>query len=311
MCFFSIFLLLACRVRAALMLWTGDHPTQCKVGCLKDGGYGACRRCHTAEEIDSTNRTIGQVVYGENRYQARHPPAKRNVHDLHKVVQELKEASTANARTILSNIGGVTGESSLWRLYKLYGFDISRDLVCDVMHILPLNIFKTYVETFITTMGSTGPSAKDEIEKALKDVTNARRKVGLGDRWPKEPTTRLGYFRAEEYQNFIMWVLPYMLDYFNMQDTQPILYETGLLLIDIAHLFYSFSRTNGWTLDTIHIARTLLQAWKIRKDDYYGPNASILEHMAGNELKRNLKYSQVILQYSFLFMWFIYININS
>lgn len=280
----TIFVLLTCRVRAALMLWTGDHPAQCKVGCLKDGGYGACRRCRTAEHIDSTNRTIGQVVYGDHRYQARHPPIKRTVDDLYKALQNLKEASTAHTRTIISNEGGVTGESSLRRLYKLYGFDVSRDLVCDVMHILSLNLFKTYVEIFIATMGSTGPSAKDEIEKALKDVTEARRKVGLGDRWPKEPTTRLGYFRAEEYKFFIMWVLPYMLDYFNTQDTQPILHETGLLLIDIAHFFYSFSRTNGWTLDTIHIARTLLQAWKIRKDEYYGPNASILEHMAGIEL---------------------------
>lgn len=293
-------MLLTCRVRVALMLWTGDHPAQCKVGCLKDGGYGACRRCHTAEDIDSTNRTIGQVIYGENRYQARHPPVKRLVGDLYQALQDLKEASTAHARTIISNDKGITGESGLWRLYKLYGFDISTDLVCDVMHILSLNIFKTYVEVFITTMGSIGPSAKDEIEKALKDVTNARRKTGLGDRWPKEPTTRLGYFRAEEYKNFIMWVLPYMLDYFNMQDTQPILYETGLLLIDIAHLFYSFSRTNGWTLDTIHIARTLLQAWKIRKDEYYGPNASILEHMAGNEIDITSGYLNTTIQFQFV-----------
>ncbi len=32
-------------LRAIVMVWTSDHPTQCKVGAMKSGGYSGCR-CH-------------------------------------------------------------------------------------------------------------------------------------------------------------------------------------------------------------------------------------------------------------------------
>jgi hypothetical protein len=43
---------------------------------------------------------------------------------------------------------GIYGESPLWRLYHLYGFNLSCDLVFDVMHICSLNIFKSYIHKF-------------------------------------------------------------------------------------------------------------------------------------------------------------------
>ncbi len=32
-------------LQAIVMVWIGDHPTQCKVGAVKSGGYSGCR-CH-------------------------------------------------------------------------------------------------------------------------------------------------------------------------------------------------------------------------------------------------------------------------
>jgi hypothetical protein len=39
---------------------------------------------------------------------------------------------------------GVSSVSPLWSLYHLHRFNLSLDLVLDVMHIGGLNIFKTY-----------------------------------------------------------------------------------------------------------------------------------------------------------------------
>ena len=48
---------------------------------------------------------------------------------------------------------GVCRESPLWVLYHLYGFDLSVDLVYDVMHIMGLNNFKTYIKNLFTWIG--------------------------------------------------------------------------------------------------------------------------------------------------------------
>jgi hypothetical protein len=60
--------------------------------------------------------------------------------------------------------GGMSGESLLWQLYHLYDFDISLDLVFDIMHIASLNLFKKYVEKLFLEMV--------EVSVNLEDVKN-------------------------------------------------------------------------------------------------------------------------------------------
>jgi hypothetical protein len=60
-----------------LMLWTGGHPAQIKIGGLKDKGYNACRRDVMVEGLLGRN-----VVYPNNRRQACYPPPLRTVEDL-------------------------------------------------------------------------------------------------------------------------------------------------------------------------------------------------------------------------------------
>ena len=45
-----------------------------------------------------------------------------------------------SVRARLSENSGYTGLSILHRLYKLYKFDVFKDLVYDVMHNIPLNV---------------------------------------------------------------------------------------------------------------------------------------------------------------------------
>ncbi len=52
--------------------------------------------------------------------------------------------------------GGISGYSILWRMYHLYGFDISLDFIHDVMCILSLNILKKYVALLVSTMEKVG-----------------------------------------------------------------------------------------------------------------------------------------------------------
>ena len=40
---------------------------------------------------------------------------------------------------------GISGDSHLWRLYYLNGFDLSRDLIYDVMHVINLNLCKNFI----------------------------------------------------------------------------------------------------------------------------------------------------------------------
>jgi hypothetical protein len=80
----------------------------------------------------------------------------------------------------------ITGVSKLWRLYYLYEFDLSLDLVYDVMHILPLCLFKKYV----CRLKEECHSRSSILEKALMEVS-VHRPSDLGARWPSRIIDRL------------------------------------------------------------------------------------------------------------------------
>lgn len=74
----------------------------------------------------------------------------------------MKEIDAEDRRTVrerLSRDTGYTGLSILHRLNSLYGFDVIRDIVFDVMHNLPLNI--------------VGCSLKQLIAEGKRDVKEA------------------------------------------------------------------------------------------------------------------------------------------
>ena len=174
---------------------------------------------------------------------------------------------------------GITGSSPLWALTRLYGFDIINDLVFDGMHCIALNVFKKYVKKFIEIYGSTS-DGKLKIEEALQIVTN-RRSHTMGKRWPLFPTTRLGYFKAEEHQMYVMWCLHFTMDYLRV-DYEDTFIKIGLVLVKLGRLYFTHSRTHGWTPDTIEVARSLFTNWWKLVIDNGGYNESILEHVVGS-----------------------------
>ena len=137
-------------IQAMLWLVTGDHPVQCKMGMLKLSGVSACHRCKMHAELKD-----GRYVYGRNREQFCVPPPPRNSTELWTAVNEwIKIPWSQHAALKIHCHGtGITGESPLWQLYHLYKFDISKDLVYDVMHMAGLNIFKTYIKKLFAWIG--------------------------------------------------------------------------------------------------------------------------------------------------------------
>ena len=86
--------------------------------------------------------------YGENRYHARFDWEERKIEDL----PQMAAIDTDDRRTVraqLSRNSGYTGLSVLHMLYKLYKFDVFKDLVFDVMPNIPLNVAANKVKNWI------------------------------------------------------------------------------------------------------------------------------------------------------------------
>ncbi|MCO5594524.1 hypothetical protein L7F22_048556 [Adiantum nelumboides] len=266
------------KLRCMLMLCTGDHPAQCKLGQVKDGGMAFCRRDKAKAELVRDVNGTQRYVYNNNRFQGRYPPPKRNVDELWHALKMAKRCTTKEKAEDTLRDGGLAGESVLWRLYHLYAFDISKDLVFDVMHVLSLNLFQKYIKHL---MSSASTQVKRRINIAINEVAQSIPKPILhGGRWPKNASVHFKMFKAEECQKFIQWCLPHILnvvDGINEEDIQ-----LGTLLVDISHMFFDVTRKQGWTQEYIEVCRSLLLSWRILSEEYYGANSSPLEHVAGN-----------------------------
>ena len=141
------------------------------------------------------------------------------------------------------------------------------------MHILPLNLFKGFVEHLVQK------GLAHELDIAIQEITKYRPKL-LGARWPSDVENRLSYWKAEEYQLFMMWCLPYCIDKLRISKTDK-LYKIATMLFEIARLFFSYTRIYGWSEESIITVRTLLSTWRIEWEEYVGPSGSILHHVAG------------------------------
>jgi hypothetical protein len=144
------------------------------------------------------------------------------------------------------------------------------------MHTLSLCIFKKYV--LLLTKYAEEIGKMRDIDLAMATVKKLR-PVGFGARWPQNLAS-IGYYKVEEYQIFVMWCLPHILDHLNL-GPRSVLDASGMLLTEIGRLFYIHSRIHGWTFQRMQIARQFLAAWHIMMEENVGLNSSPLEHVAG------------------------------
>ncbi len=156
----------------------------------------------------------------------------------------------------------------------MYGFDISRDFTYDVMHILALCVFKKYVHMLVKYAPGNG-KIKD-LDGALQIVKKLSL-VTLGAKWPRS-TESLGFYKAEEYQIFVMWCLPHVLDHLDL-GLDSILGGIGVMLIEVGRLFYTHNQSYGWTFQSKRNARELLAAWCAHLEESVRLNSSPLEQV--------------------------------
>ena len=63
---------------------------------------------------------------------------------------EIEQEERVTVRERRSRESGFLGVSLLHRLHRLYKFDVIKDLVFDVMHLVPLNLVKRRFEDFLS-----------------------------------------------------------------------------------------------------------------------------------------------------------------
>ena len=187
------------------VMFIGDHPAQTKIGMLKASGKTPCRRCVCYSSLQS-----GHYVYGNNRQQILDPPHRRSSDELYATVRRWKRAPIGPAKESILQ-GGISGESVLWNLFHLYDFDINLDLVFDVMHIISLNLFKTYTSKLFSKMKEVGVNM-EEVQQTCLAVSRVWPYELRQGRWLNNPVDLHTTYMAEENQLFVQWVLPHVLN---------------------------------------------------------------------------------------------------
>ena len=179
-------------IRHFIILWTGDHPGQCEVTKVKQTGKKACRCCHVCGITLEPGSP--HYYYGKCGYHARHKWPSRSMEESLPDMKAAGEEEGA-AWNRLSRDSGFTGLTKLVTLYELYGFNVLLDTPIDLMHNLPMNVVKKNLRHFIDK-----GHINRQLESRLENVpwTPEIR----ASRYPSGITTRLGYWKAEDYQKF-------------------------------------------------------------------------------------------------------------
>ncbi|KAL3695715.1 hypothetical protein R1sor_009791 [Riccia sorocarpa] len=194
-----------------LVMFSSDHPAQCKSTGFSTGGFAGCTRCECLSRWRSRPGVgLGGIVeYHGNRKCHRHPPRARCIQELHESALQIARCETSAQRKEITRRSGVVSKTRAWRLVDGLGLDLSRDLTFDVMHVLALCLFKKYIELLRKdTMDS--PQRKSALSRAMADVTTAK-PSSISGRWPRDIFTRIGYFKAEECSKFMLYCVPHIL----------------------------------------------------------------------------------------------------
>ena len=104
--------------------------------------------------------------YGNFRYHFRHEWKPRTLDTSLPLMKEIDMEDCPSIRTSRAKLTGFTGLSILHRLNALYGFDVLRDLVFDVMHNVPLNIASNHLHYYF----NEGILSTNDVDRRLKTI---------------------------------------------------------------------------------------------------------------------------------------------
>ena len=253
-------------IRHLIILWTGDHPGQCEVTKVKRTGKKACRRCQICGMQLETGSP--HYYYGNCRYHARHKWPSRTMEES---IPQMKIADEeiGAAWNRVSRDSGFTGLSQLSVLYDLYGFDILFDTPIDLMHNLPMNPVKKHLRRLL----ESGNIDRDLIESRLSNFpwTPEMR----ASRYPSGITSRLGYWKAEDYQKFCFPASEVIL-----HDQMPAdEFQCWKILVQMVAMVFNCCRAHGWTYRDIELFSKLAWRHNIMVEEVFGLEACVItEH---------------------------------
>lgn len=79
------------------------------------------------------------------------------------LIQSIAEENRPSVRERMSRDSGYTGLCIFYPLKKLYGFDVMKDLVYDMMHNIPMNVVSSLLRHFISEESIT-PDVDDMLK---------------------------------------------------------------------------------------------------------------------------------------------------
>ncbi|KXJ21525.1 RNA-directed DNA polymerase from mobile element jockey [Exaiptasia diaphana] len=201
--------------------------------------------------VESSSATGVKYYFGDNRYHTRHPFDRCNLLEDLETMKEIDQEDRKSIRSKMSRNTGYTGLSILHRLYKLYGFNVLTDFVFDMMHNLPMNVVSNHLQMLINS---------DKIDKNLTD-----------DRlsavpWSPGIASRLGFWKAEEYQKFAYPVSECIL----AGQLDGLDYHIWQLVTRMVELVFSQSMREGWDITEVDLFHNLAQRYAILMEETYG-----------------------------------------
>ena len=146
----------------------------------------------------------------------------------------------------------------MYRLTRLYDFDIQRDCVIHVMHTVSLGIIKHHL-SYILNDEATDNSALQE------RLQNFPWSPDLRASWYPSNINRTGFWKAEDYQKFAFPASELVLGgLINDQD-----YEVWQTLPRIVEFLYYQGR-NGWNFDSATVFKDMCIRYNILLEERYG-----------------------------------------
>ena len=81
-------------------------------------------------------------------------------------MKDIENEDRPSVKARLAKDTGYTGLSILFRLYALYGFEICKDMVFDLMHLILMNVVKKFLD-YLVDSGKLNP---EEVETRMRNI---------------------------------------------------------------------------------------------------------------------------------------------
>ena len=250
-------------IRLLLLCWTGDHPGQCEVGKFLNQGKCGCRR-EKLQGQQLQNSSNNHYYYGSNRYYVRYPWEKRQIEHELENLYDIENETRTSVRKAMSSELGFTGISLLHKvLYPLYQFDVTRHMVYDVYHTIPLNVVKNQ----LTRLLELEVVDTEYLDKQIKDFPWSKElRDGRLPRPVGKECKGIGHWKAEGLQKFSFPMTPSIFED-KFQDDEEFQIQTLVSRLTELHFY---SGRLGWTDEMINVHLKLARRLNILVEELQG-----------------------------------------